>query len=81
MTTEHPLTVRNDLLDRASINRTKPTPLFQVEFDLMGRVRTQVEPAGTPVPGQACVHVDNEELQVVQDECDADHIFVERCRP
>jgi hypothetical protein len=46
----------------------------------MGRVLAQVEQAGAPVPAQACVHVDDEELQVVQDERDVHHIFVERCR-
>jgi len=47
----------------------------------MGRVLAQVEPAGSPVPAQACVHVDDEELQAVQDERDVHHLFVERCRP
>jgi len=46
----------------------------------MGRVLAQVEQTGAPVPAQARVHIDDEELQVVQDERDVHYLFVERCR-
>ena len=46
----------------------------------MGRVLAQVEQTSTPVPAQACVHVDDEELQIVQDERYGHYLFVERCR-
>jgi len=39
-----------------------------------------VEQTGTPVPAQACIHVDDEELQVVQDERDVHYLSVERRR-
>lgn len=46
----------------------------------MGRVLAQVEQTSTPVPAQACVHVDDEELQIVQDERYGHYLSVERCR-
>jgi len=45
----------------------------------MGRVFAQVEQAGTPIPTQTCVHIDDEELQVVQDERDVYYLPTERC--
>lgn len=39
-----------------------------------------MEPTGTPVPAQARIHVDDEELQAVQDERDVHYLSVERCR-
>ena len=47
----------------------------------MGRVLAQVEQTSAPVPAQACVHIDDEELQAVQDKRDVHHLYVERRRP
>ena len=46
----------------------------------MGRILAQVEQTGTSVPAQACVHVNDEELQIVQDERYVHYLFTERCR-
>ena len=64
------------------INRTKAgkSRFVQVEFDFMGRILTQVEQTCTSVPAQACIHIDDEELQAVQDECDVHYLPVERRR-
>lgn len=47
----------------------------------MGRVLAQVEQTGAPVPAQARVHIDDEELQAVQNKRDVHHLYAERCRP
>ena len=75
--------MRNWLFDQVLTNRTKAKEFrsFQVELDFMGRVLTQVEQTSPPVPAQTRVHVDDEELQVVQDERDVHYLYVERRRP
>ena len=66
------------LIHPAKAEQSRPS---QVELDIVGRVLAQVEPTSTPVPAQACVHINDEKLQAVQNERDVHHLYAERCRP